>query len=220
MTPLFARVRYSMLVPGGSRMKFVTRAFALVGVVALLVGGLIVSRNLGLLSPLGVESTSKDSQVIQAVERTEEVALVSLSIQGITDEKRNSTVFGRRVPGTGETVFLQYEFSAKLGLDGAAVDIKREGADGYQVSVPDFTFIGFDQPKFEVVVTDGGVLSFVTPDIDTTKVITKILNSDSRNEYVTKNLEVLEEQTRAFYERLITSIDPAAEVEFVFATAS
>lgn len=205
---------------GGSKVKLVMRMFALVGVLALLVGALVVARHLGLLSPLGVESTSKDSQVIQAVERTEEVALVSLSIQGIRDEKRTSTVFGRRVPGTGETVFLQYEFSAKLGLDGAAVDIQREGTDGYRVSVPEFIFIGFDQPKFEVVVTDGGVLSFVTPDIDTTKVITKILNSDSKNEYVTKNREVLEEQTRAFYERLITSIDPAADVEFVFAAAS
>lgn len=201
-------------------MKFVTRVFALVGVLALLVGGLIVSRNLGLLSPLGVESTSRDSQVIQAVERTEEVALVSLGIQGITDEKRSSTIFGRNVPGTGETVFLQYEFAAKLGLDGAAVGIERTGSNGYRVSVPEFTFIGFDDPKFEEVVTDGGVLSFATPDIDKLKLVNKILGDGQKKEYLTKNQDVLEEQARAFYGRIITGIDPGAEVEYTFAKVS
>lgn len=200
-------------------MKFLTRLFAVVGIVALLVAALVVARNLGLLSPLGVESTSRDSEVIQAVERTEEVSLISLSIQGITEEQRTSTIFGRRVPGTGETVFLQYEFAAKLGLDGAEVEIEREGTDGYRVAVPDFTFIGFDDPTFEVVVTDGGVLSFATPDIDTVEVVNKILSSDARGEYVTKNRTVLEEQTRAFYGRLITSIDPQAEVQFEFASS-
>lgn len=201
-------------------MKWLMRVLALVGVVALLVGGLVVSRNAGLLSPFGIESSSRDSQVIQAVERTEEVALVSLNIQGITDEENSSTLFGRRVPGTGQTVFVQYEFTAKLGIDGADVEIAREGEDGYQVSIPAFTFIGFDQPRFKEAVTDGGVLSFVTPDIDQLDLVNSILGDEQKNEYVANNRAVLEEQARAFYGRIVTSIDPGADVEYVFAEDS
>jgi hypothetical protein len=201
-------------------MKFLTRLLALVGLVALVVGGLIVSRNAGFLSPFGIESTSRDSQVIQAVERTQEVALVGLNIQGLTSEKRSSTIFGRSVPGTGETVYIQYEFTAKVGIDGSKVGISRDGADGYEVSVPAFSFIGYDQPKFEEAVTDGGVLSFVTADIDTLQLVNKILGDDQQDDYVSKNRDVLEEQTKAFYGRLITSIDPGADVEYTFATDS
>ncbi len=183
-------------------MKWLTRVLAVVGVLALLVGGLVVSRNAGFLSPFGIESRSRDSQVIQAVERTEEVALVGLNIQGITSEKRSSTIFGRSVPGTSETVYVQYEFTAKLGIDGAKVDVSRDGADGYSVSVPAFTF------------------SFVTADVDRFELVNKILGDGQQAEYVAKNREALEEQTKAFYGRLITSIDPGADVAYTFATDS
>ena len=207
-------------LPGSLAVKWLTRVLAVVGVLALLVGGLVVSRNAGFLSPFGIESRSRDSQVIQAVERTEEVALVGLNIQGITSEKRSSTIFGRSVPGTSETVYVQYEFTAKLGIDGAKVDVSRDGADGYSVSVPAFTFIGSGQPKFEEAVTDGGVLSFVTADVDRFELVNKILGDGQQAEYVAKNREALEEQTKAFYGRLITSIDPGADVAYTFATDS
>ena len=182
----------------------------------LAIGLFTVARNLGWLSPLGIESESHDSQVVHAIERTEEVSLLSLGIQGINEEDRNAKIFGKSVPGTGEKVFLQYNFDAKLGIDGARVKVKKTGEGAYLVSVPEFIFIGYDEPTFKVATEVGGVLSFVTPDINKVEMINKILDQDARQKYVASNEELLKDQTKAFYNRLITSIDPSVETTFEF----
>ena len=46
--------------------------------------------------------------------------------------------------------------------------------------------------------------------------ITEILNDDARQAYVASNEELLKEQTKTFYDRLITSIDPALVTTYEF----
>ncbi len=57
-------------------------------------------------------------------------------------------------------------------------------------------------------------------DVDRFELVNKILGDGQQAEYVAKNREALEEQTKAFYGRLITSIDPGADVAYTFATDS
>jgi hypothetical protein len=166
--------------------------------------------------PFGVKSESHDSQVIQAIERTQEVALLSLGIQGIKEEKRCAEAFGKCVPGTGETVFLQYNFAAKLGIDGAEVKVTKTGEGAYLISGPEFTFIGYDEPTFKVAVEDGGALDWATPDIDKVEMVNEILNDDARKTYLASNEDLLQEQTKVFCDSLIASIDPALETTFEF----
>ena len=64
--------------------------------------------HLGWSDVFGTRSESHESQVIRAVERTQEVSLASLGIQGITEKEKSAEVFGHSVPGTGEKVFLEY----------------------------------------------------------------------------------------------------------------
>ena len=182
----------------------------------LAIGVFTVVKNLGWLSPLGIESESHDSQVIQAIERTQEVSLVSLGIQGIKEEDGSAQIFGKSIPGTGEKVFLQYNFDAKLGIDGAKVKVTKTGESAYLISVPEFMFIGYDEPTFKVAAEDGGVLSWATPDIDKVEMVNEILNDDARQAYIASNEELLKEQTRTFYDSLITSIDPAVVTTFEF----
>lgn len=198
--------------------KSALRLLTLFLAMILAIGAFTVVKNLGWLSPLGIKSESHDSQVIQAIERTQEVSLLSLGIQGIKQEDKCAEAFGKCIPGTGETVFLQYNFTAKLGIDGAEVAVTKTGKDAYQISVPKFISIGFDQPTFKVAVEDGGVLSWVTPDIDTTEVVNEILNDDARQTYITTNEDFLKDQTKVFYDSLITSIDPAAKTTFEFSS--
>lgn len=175
-----------------------------------------LAKNQGWLSPLGIESESHDSQVIQAIKRTQEVSLLSLGIQGITDEERSAEIFGRSVPGTGERVFLQYNFDAKLGIDGARVRVTKTGPSAYLISVPEFSFIGYARPTFKVAAEDGGVLSWATADIDRVEMVNKILNDDARQKYIASNQEILKDQTKTFYDSLISSIDPEAVTTFEF----
>lgn len=192
------------------------RVLSLFFVFVLAVGVFTVVKNSGWLSPLGFDSESHDSQVIQAMERTQEVSLLSLGIQGIKEEDGCAKAFGNCIPGTGETVFLQYNFTAKLGIDGAQVKVTKTGESAYLISVPEFQFIGYDEPTFKVAVEDGGVLSWATPDVDQVEMVNEILNDDARETYLTSNEELLEEQTKVFYDSLITSIDPGIETKFEF----
>ena len=64
--------------------------------------------------PVSSSSEQRDSTVVDAITRVEEVALVSLGIQGITHRSESSTLFGIQVPGSERTSYLQYSFSAKL----------------------------------------------------------------------------------------------------------
>jgi hypothetical protein len=196
--------------------KSALRILSLLVAFLLGVGAFAIVRDLGWLSPFGIDSETRDSQVIHAIERTQEVSLLSLGIQGIKEEDRCAEAFGKCIPGTTEQVFLRYNFTAKLGIDGAEVEVTKTGKSAYLISVPQFISIGFAEPTFEVAVEDGGVLDWVTPDIDKVEMVNEILNDDARETYISSNEDLLEEQTMVFYDSLITSIDPGAETTFEF----
>ena len=182
----------------------------------LAIGAFAILKNQGWLSPFGLHAESHDSQVIYAVERTQEVSLLSLGIQGIREKDQSRRIFGQEIPGTGRRLFLQYNFHAKLGINGAKVKVTKTGQDTYLISVPRFKFIGYDQPTVKVAVEDGGVLSWATPDIDGVEVVNEILNDHARQKYIDSNADLLKEQTKVFYDNLITGIDPAIATTFEF----
>lgn len=193
-----------------------SRLLLLVVAFVVAIAGFSFARSQGWLSPFGLDSESRDSQVIGAIERTQEVSLLSLDVQGIREERANSTVFGQRVPGSGEEVFLQYNFAAKLGVDGAKVEVTKTGERSYRIAVPEFVFIGYDQPTFKVITEGGGILSGVTDDIDKVEVINKILNDTARDVYLAKNRDLLEDQTEMFYDGIFSSVDPALKTTYEF----
>lgn len=187
----------------------------LLGLVGLLVGWGISSL-LPDFDPFGTDRETRDTQVVNSLTLEEEVVLVSLGIQGIAEEKISSTIFGHVVPGTGRTTFLQYNYNAKLGIDGREVQIKQTGEDEYLVTIPPFIFIGHENEEFKTVVEDNGVISFVTPEIDTAAAITKVLNDDVKKQHIEANREILEQQTEAFYAGIIHAVDHEIDVEFEF----
>jgi hypothetical protein len=167
-------------------------------------------------SILDDRSESRSTQVINAVTREEQVVLVSLGIQGIDEETVTSTFFGLDVPLSDRATFLQYNFDAKLGIEGGDVQIEETGVDEFLVSIPDFVFIGHDNETFRLVAEDNGVLSFVTPDNDSAEMITRILNDDTKDQYVESNAEILRDQAESFYSGIISAIDPAISLQFEF----
>lgn len=192
------------------------RLLSFVLALLLALGLFTVVKNQGWLSFVGIESESHDSQVIQAIERTQEISLLSLGIQGLKQESKCSTVFGKCVPGSGDKVYLQYKFTAKLGVDGARVKVTNSGEHNYVVAIPEFISIGFSDPDFEVAVTDGGALAWITPDVDEVEMVNEILNDDAREQYIESNKDILEDQAKVFYDSLITGIDPDAKTKYNF----
>ena len=197
-------------------MKKLLKSVALV-VAILLAGGALL---FGLqnvfpnLSPFQTRTTSKTTEVINAIERKEQVVLLSLGIQGISERTAGSDFFGMHIPGTTRASFMQYNFNAKLGLEGKDVSVERTGEHQYSLSLPAFIFIGHDNVSFKMAAENNGVLSWATPEIDPVETINQILNDEAKSKYVATNQEILTDQAKAFYSGIIRSVDPAAEVTF------
>lgn len=166
---------------------------------------------------VAVETQSSSTQVIEAVKRTEEIALASLGIQGIEERTEHSTVFGIKVPGSDRALYMQYTFTAKLGIDGSKVDIIQAEDGTYEITIPEFLFIGHDDIEFKLVTEQNGVLSFATPEIDVLEMTNKILNDDAQQKYVDDNAVLLQEQVESFYRGIVEAIDPDAEIRFAYA---
>lgn len=189
-------------------------AVAVLVALALALGAMAATR--GWLTPFGIGEDGSDQQVVTAVQRTQEVSLLSLGVQGIKEESRDREVFGRSVPGTSQRVFLQYSFRAKLGLDGSKVKVEKTGDHAYRLTIPEYTFIGYDEPTFKVAAKDEGVLSWVTPEIDQAAMVDEILNSNARAEYLRQHEGELQDQTKVFYDSVVKGVDPDATTTYEF----
>lgn len=197
------------------------KAAVLALVLGLVAGGVVgLSGALQGLNPFGTVEESSSSRVIEAIEREEEVVLLSLGIQGLEQENVASTLFGNRVPGTGRAVFLQYTYRAKLGIDGADVQIEELGPNAYVITIPEFLFIGYDDVSFSTVLEENGLISWVTPEIDTADFITRILDQEAMAAHVESNRDILEDQARLFYTAILKAVDEEIVVKFDFAPVS
>lgn len=169
--------------------------------------------------PVAVETQTANTQVIQSVTGVQDVVLVSLGIQGIAEESVTRELWGHDVPGSERKLFLQYTYQAKLGIDGSQVEIDHVGDKSYVVTIPEFQFLSHSDVEFATAVKDDGVISMVTPEIDVPAMVTRILDESAKDQHITDNRQLLEEQARNFYTGIIEGIDPEIEVSFRFTGA-
>ena len=181
-------------------------AFAFGGLNALALSSLFTS-----------SSNERDSQVVQSVTRVQEVALLSLHIEGVDRNESNGEIFGVAVPASEKTTLIQYKFDAKLGIDGSQVKIEPTGPESFRVTVPQFIGIGFDRPVFEDPLENSGALSWLAPPAVQTRMINNILSDENKQKYITQNEAALKEQAKVFYSGIIASIDPEITIDFEFA---
>lgn len=159
----------------------------------------------------------REVQVIRSVELEEQVVLVRSGVTGLKPEREVQDINGIVIPWSDRSLLLQYEFDTMVGIDGRGVSIVSTGDKSFRVAIPDFILIGTDDPKYSVVNQQNGVLSFVTPEIDTLKLTQELLTDDVLADHIEGLRPVLEEQARTFYTNIITAIDPKVVVEFEFA---
>ncbi|MBC6493545.1 hypothetical protein [Microbacterium sp. 4-7] len=182
---------------------------AAIGVLGVTLAGSIPSM-------FSAESDERNTQVVQAVTREEQIVLVGLGIEGIAEKKQNETFFGIFVPGTDRAKFLRYSLEAKLGIDGKDVLIEETGENSFRVTIPEFIFIGSDDFEYEVAVDKDGPLSWTTPGIEESEMVNNIMNDEFEASHLESNRELLMDQARSFYGGIIKSIDDDTEVEFRF----
>ncbi|MCT1684362.1 hypothetical protein M3A74_05945 [Corynebacterium appendicis] len=196
--------------------KILSVAGALIMVLVLLGGGFLWGKSTDLGAPVETVTETGSSEVIVAVQRHEEIVLLSTATQGLHTTQNTAKLFKWGVPGSQKLNILQYKFTAKLGIDGEEAKIEETAPGHFKLIIPPFKFIGFSDPEFKTVHQHGQVLSFATADIDTAEGINEVLNEEKREEHIQLNLDLLKDQTKTFYAGIIHAIDPEAELEFEF----
>ena len=188
----------------------------LLGTLSVLAGGLLASLSAVRASVLTTNTVTTNTQVVSSVSLKEQVVLLGLGVQGVEQKREQGKFFGIQIPGSERAAFVQYSFTAKLGIEGKDVKIEPVGDKRFRLIVPGFIFIGLDDPKFELLVENNGILSGVTPEIDQLEIANHVLGDDARATYIAKHAELLEGQARSFYTSIVHSIDPDVALEFEF----
>lgn len=196
-TPVWAKVLLALLIA------------ALIAAAAF--GGLTLGKFLG-------ASEERDVQVVRSVQGEEQVILLTAGLADIKEESDNQTFFGLfDIPLSDRTTFLRWEFDAKFGIEGKEVGIEPLGDKSYRITIPEFLFLGYDDPEFSVATEANGILSWTTPAIDTLQATEELLTDEAVAEHIAGFTPLLEEQAVRFYTRIVSSIEPDATIQFEFA---
>ncbi|HWU29908.1 MAG TPA: hypothetical protein VN041_12580 [Microbacterium sp.] len=194
--------------PAWAKVLLVVVILALIGAAAF--AGLTIGKFLG-------ASEERDVQVVRSVQGEEQVILLTAGLTDIKEKHGKQTFFGLfDVPLSDRTSFLRYEFEAKFGIEGKQVDVEPLGDKAYRITIPEFIFLGYDDPEFSVATESNGILSWTTPAIDTLKATEELLSDKAVAEHIDGFRPLLEEQAITFYTRIVSSIEPDAKLTFEF----
>ncbi len=188
-------------------------------VLAVIAGAALVTFNVGKM--FGA-TESRDTQVIRSFKGEEQVILVTAGMTDVQEEREDGLAFAIgdwdlfTLPGSERSVLVRYEYDAKFGIEGEDVEISQTGDDAYLVTIPKFVYLGYANPDLSVANEKNGLLSWATPEIDTTEVFEELLSEQAVEQHIDGFRPVLEEQAKLFYSKIVTAIDPAITLEFQF----
>lgn len=186
----------------------------LILVVAAALGGVLIGRFLG-------ATGERDTQVLRSITREQQVILLTAGITEIKEERENQSFFDLfDIPGSERVLFVRYEVDAKFGIEGGDVEVTRTGDNAFRITVPEFVYLGYENPSFETATESNGILSWTTPAIDKFSFVEEELSEEAILTHIEGFRPVLEEQSRVFYTNVIRSIAPDASIEFKFAEQS
>ncbi|MDT0180216.1 hypothetical protein Q9S36_08335 [Microbacterium sp. ARD31] len=195
--------------------KILLVVFIVAAIGAAAVAGLTIGKFLG-------AAESRDTQVIRSIKGEEQVILVTAGITDVQEERADGLKLAIgdfqlfTLPGTERSVLVRYEYDAKFGIEGKDVAIVPAGDNAYRITIPKFIYLGYANPDLSVAEEENGLLSWTTPEIDTTEVFEELLSEQAVDEHIDGFRPVLEEQAEQFYTKIVKAIDPTITVEFDF----
>ena len=200
--------------PGWAKILLILFVLLLVGAAAF--GGLSVGKALG-------ATESRDTQVIRSIRGEEQVVLLSAGMTDVKEDRGDGLKLAIgdiqlfTLPGTERSILVRYEYDAKFGIEGKDVEIVQTGDNSYRITIPEFIYLGYSDPDLSVADEENGILSWTTPEIDTSEIFEELLSSQVVSEHIDGFRSVLEEQAKTFYTKIVTAIDPDIVLEFTFA---
>lgn len=172
----------------------------------------------GFLQSGGKGSVSVSTSV-QYIEQVQETVFLNVGVQKVVKASSPSAkILGQELPLSKRTALLVLNYKAKFGIKEAVV-IKKTGATSYQVQVPAFEVIGFEWDEengYELYDRDGELLSGLTDEVDTGKLVTQETSAKKQKAYIAQYQKELQEAAQQYYEQLFQAIDPEIDITLVF----
>jgi len=165
---------------------------------------------------------ARDTQVIRSIKGEEQVILLTAGMTDVQEERGDGLKLAIgdlklfTLAGTERSMLVRYEYDAKFGIEGKDVEIVQTGDNSYRVTIPKFIYLGYANPDLSVANEENGILSWTTPEIDTTEVFEELLSEQAVEQHIDGFRSVLEEQAELFYTRVVEAIDPTITLEFEF----
>ncbi len=158
-------------------------------------------------------------QVVRSVEVEEQVILLTAGLaDDIPLEREALSIFDLfDLPGSERATDLRVDFDGKFGIEGGDVQIEQRGENAYLIRIPEFQYLGYDNPEFTVASERNGVLSWTTEEIDTLEAAEYALSDAAAQQHIDGFRPLLEQQAKQFYTRIVSGIDPEITLEFEFA---
>ncbi|WP_404442523.1 hypothetical protein LG315_07735 [Microbacterium marinum] len=188
-------------------------------ILAAITGAALVSFNAGKF--FGA-SESRDTQVIRSITGEEQVVLLTAGMTDVQEERADGLDIALgdwnlfTLPGSDRSLLVRYEYDAKFGIEGKDVQISQTADNAYRITIPEFIYLGYANPDLSIANEENGILSWTTPEIDTTEVIEELLSEQAVAQHIDGFRPVLEEQAETFYTRIVEAIDPSITVEFEY----
>lgn len=160
------------------------------------------------------------SSSVQYIEEAEEVVFLNTGIAKVISKSDSTNIpfTDIDIPLSKKTALIILRYKAKFGIK-QPVDIEELGDNSYKVHVPRFEVIGIEQEEenpYEIYDKNGELLSFSTKDIDTGELVSQGLSIKEQETYMKKYEGSIQESATEYYENIIQSISPGAEVIVTF----
>lgn len=169
--------------------------------------------------PKEQKSEVKSSINIESIEKVNEVVFLNAGVNEIITESKTTQVFGFDVPFSKKTALVILNYTAKFGIK-SSVKVEQIGEKEYKVIVPKFEVIGVELSKdnpYNLYDNHGELLSGITEDVDTGKLVTNQLSSDKQAEYLDKFKSEIKESATNYYKTIFASMDSEVKVTIEFA---
>ncbi len=192
--------------------KALLALFVLLLITGAAVGGLAIGKFLG-------ADEERTVQVVRSVEVEEQVILLTAGLaDDIPLEREAFSIFDLfDLPGSERATDLRVDFDGKFGIEGGDVQIEQRGENAYLIRIPEFRYLGYDNPEFTVASERNGVFSWTTEEIDTLEAAEYALSDAAAQQHIDGFRPLLEQQAKQFYTRIVSGIDPEIKLEFEFA---
>ena len=169
--------------------------------------------------PKEQKSEVKSSINIESIEKVNEVVFLNAGVNEIITESKTTQVFGFDVPFSKKTALVILNYTAKFGIK-SSVKVEKISEKEYKVIVPKFEVVGVELSKdnpYNLYDNHGELLSGITEDVDTGKLVTNQLSSDKQAEYLDKFKSEIKESATNYYKTIFASMDSEVKVTIEFA---